>query len=98
VTAAQPIFHVLRFGVNVIVFENVTLPVVVMLLLIVSVPVYPVQLMMVQAEATSMLTFPEFASRKAVSPAIGWALVAGPPEDSDQVELFTDQLPPIPLA
>ena len=95
VTAAHPIFQVEAFGVKVIVFENVTFPVVVILLFITRVPVNPVQLTTVQADATSMVIvlFPVVAVSIAVSPAIGWALVAAPPSDKDQVELLADQFP-----
>jgi hypothetical protein len=59
--------------VKVIVLENVTLPVVVIFAFMMRVPVKPVQLTIVEADATSIVTviFPDVAVRNAVSPAIG---------------------------
>ena len=93
--AAQPMFHVLVFGVKVMVLENVTFPVVVMLLFMIRVPVKPVQLTTVQADAISMVIvlLPVVAVSIAVSPATGWAFVAAPPSDNDQVKLLADQFP-----
>jgi cobalamin synthase len=73
VLAAQPIFHVFAFGVNVMPPENVTLPVVVILLFMTRVPVKPVQFTTLHADAISIVIvlFPVVAVSIAVSPAIG---------------------------